>query len=261
VDRWFDLDGCDNVRDLGGLPVTTGGQTRSGVLLRSDTLQHASAADVSRLRDDFGLRTILDLRTPEETAREGRGPFDTEPIAYHHLSFLRTRWITPAQAAAAQEAAQTLVRVNSSEGRVEHYLDYLRLAGDSVAAAVRLIADEASGPTLFHCAAGKDRTGVLAAVVLSIVGVEREPIIDDYLATNERIHLIEARLAQLPSYESGIRTRADAEQLRVRREVMAGLLDRFEELWGGAAGWALSAGVPEESLAALRKRLVVGSDD
>jgi protein tyrosine/serine phosphatase len=257
VDRWYELEGCDNVRDLGGLPTEDGGQTRYGLLLRSDTLQHLTPADVIRLRDDFGLRTILDLRTPEETSREGRGPLGGEPIGYHNLSFLRTRWVTPAEVAAEEEAALALIRIRTSDDRVEHYLDYLRLAGDSVATAVTLIADEANGPTLFHCAAGKDRTGVLAAVVLSIVGVERQAIIDDYLATNDRIHLIETRLAALPSYERGIKTRADADQLRVRAEVMAGVLDRIEEVWGGAASWARQAGVPEESVAALRDRLVV----
>ncbi|WP_045877700.1 tyrosine-protein phosphatase [Pseudofrankia sp. DC12] len=261
MDRWYELEGCDNVRDLGGLPTLDGGQTQYGVLLRSDTLQHLSPADVLRLRDDFGLRTILDLRTPEELAREGRGPLGAEPIAHHNLSFLRTRWITPAEVAAEEEAAQALIRIRTSDDRVEHYLDYLRLAGDSVATAVRLIADEANGPTLFHCAAGKDRTGVLAAVVLSLVGVEPEAIIEDYLATNDRIHLIETRLAALPSYESGIRTRADADQLRVRPEVMAGVLDRIDETWGSATGWAQQAGVPAESVAALRGRLVVDITD
>jgi len=255
VDRWYELEECDNVRDLGGLPTVDGDQTRYGVLLRSGTLQHASPADVVRLRDEYGLRTILDLRTPEEATREGRGPLGAEPIAYHNLSFLRSRWIMPNE----EEAARELVRLRDTKDRVEHYLDYLRLAPDSVSTAVRLIADEASGPILFHCAAGKDRTGVLAAIVLSIVGVESAAIIDDYLATNERIGRIETRLAALPSYESGIRTRADADQLRVRPEVMAGVLERVREIWGDAAGWARSAGVPDESLDSLRKRLVVAA--
>ncbi|MBL7490193.1 tyrosine-protein phosphatase [Frankia sp. AgB1.9] len=261
MDRWYELEGCDNVRDLGGLPTVDGGQTQYGVLLRSDTLQHLSPAGVLRLRDDYGLRTILDLRTPEEATREGRGPLGDEAIAYHNLSFLRTRWLMPAEIAAEEEAALALIRIRTSDDRVEHYLDYLRLAGDSVSTAIGLIADEANGPTLFHCAAGKDRTGVLAAVVLSIVGVEREAIIEDYLATNDRIHLIETRLSALPSYERGIRTRADVDQLRVRPEVMAGVLERVDQTWGDAAGWARQAGLSDESITALRSRLVANNAD
>nr|MDT0665519.1 tyrosine-protein phosphatase [Micromonospora sp. DSM 115978] len=74
MDRWFDLIGCDNVRDLGGLPTVDGRTTRYGHLLRSDTLQDLTAGDVSRLHDGYGLRTVVDLRAPAEAAREGRGP-------------------------------------------------------------------------------------------------------------------------------------------------------------------------------------------
>ena len=248
------LEGCDNVRDLGGLPTVDGGQTRHGMLLRSATLQQATAADVLWLRDTFGLRQILDLRATEEAAREGRGLLELESITYHNLSFLATKWVFP-----EDPSYLALVRDRSSDDRVAHYLDYLRLAGPAVARAVQLICDADSGPTLFHCAAGKDRTGVLAALVLLIVGVDRDTIIADYLATNEYIHAIQERLSQLPSYEAGIRTRTESDQLRVRPEVMAGFLDGIDEIWGGADGWARESGIPEASLAGLRQRLVTTS--
>lgn len=251
MDRWYELDGCDNVRDLGGLPTVDGGQTRYGVLLRSDTLQHLTAGGVARLRDEFGLGTILDLRAVEEAAREGRGLLEFEPVKYHNLSFLTTRWVMP-----DDPTHDALVRTRTSADRVGHYLDYVRLAGDSVATAVRLICDADSGPTLFHCAAGKDRTGVLAALVLTIAGVDRGAIIADYVATNERIDLIESRLSQLPSYKRGFQTRSEADQLRVRADVMAGFLDGVDSTWGSASSWALEAGIPEESLDSLRQRLV-----
>ncbi|MBL7495553.1 tyrosine-protein phosphatase [Frankia sp. CNm7] len=251
MNRWYELDGCSNARDLGGLPTVDGGQTRYGVLLRSDTPQQLTAVAVARLRDEFGLRTVLDLRAVEEAEREGRGLLAQEAIAYHNLSFLTNRWVMP-----SDPSYDTLVRARDTGDRVAHYLDYLRLAGVSVATAVRLAADENSGPTLFHCAAGKDRTGVLAALVLSLVGVDRETIIADYLATNERLHLIEARLAALPSYGGGIRVRQEADQLRVRAEVMAGFLDGLDEIWGGAVAWARHAGIADDSLTALHQRLV-----
>jgi len=254
VDRWYEIDGCDNVRDLGGLPTIDGSETRYGVLLRSDTLQHLTAAGLARLRDEFNLRTILDLRAVEEAAREGRGLLEFEPVEYHNLSFLTTRWVMP-----DDPTYDALVRTRISDDRVSHYLDYVRLAGDAVATAVRLICDADNGPTLFHCAAGKDRTGVLAALVLTIAGVDREAIIADYVATNERIHLIESRLSQLPSYQRGIQTRAEADQLRVRAEVMAGFLEGVDTQWGSASAWAIQAGIPEDSLVSLRTRLV-GAD-
>ncbi|MBX6387918.1 MAG: tyrosine-protein phosphatase [Frankia sp.] len=251
MDRWYDLDGWDNARDLGGLPTLDGGRTRPGVLLRSDTPQELTPTDVARLRSEFGLRTVLDLRAQEEAQAEGRGLLAHEPVDYHNLSFLTGRWVMPSDPSYVQ-----LVRSRGTEDRVQHYLDYLRLAGDQVARAVQLVATEDSGPTLFHCAAGKDRTGVLAALILSLVGVERDIVIDDYVASNERIHRVEARLARLPSYARGLDTRTDLDQLRVRPDVMAGFLAGVDEIWGGPVGWARHAGLPEAHLTALRQRLV-----
>lgn len=250
MDRWFDLLGCDNIRDLGGLPTVDGGTTRHGHLLRSDTLQDLTPADVARLHD-YGLRTVIDLRAPAEAAREGRGPLAHEPtIAYYNLSFLPGEWIMP-----DDPRFPTIVRDLDSTDRIEHYLDYLRLAGDKVAEAVRLLADERNGPTVFHCAAGKDRTGTLAALVQSIVGVEAEAIVADYALTNERLPRVDARLAARPSYNLPDNP-LTLDALRCRPEVMRSFLERVAASWGGAWSWARGAGVTEAELRDLRTRLV-----
>jgi hypothetical protein len=250
VHRWFDLAGCDNVRDLGGLPTLDGGLTRPGVFLRGDTPQELTAADVVRLRDEFGLRTVLDLRADAEAAREGRGALEKEPVDYHQLSFLPGEWVMP-----DDPRYPAIIRDRRSEDRIEHYLDYLRLAGGAVAEALRMLATPGRGPTLFHCAAGKDRTGVLAALALGIVGVEHEAIVADYVATNDRIDRVDARLTRLPSYNSGP-DKLTADKLRVRAEVMVGFLAGVERTWDGPAAWARHAGVPEADLRTLRTRLV-----
>jgi hypothetical protein len=251
VDRWLDLGGCDNIRDLGGLPTIDGRTTRYGHLLRSDTLQDLTPADVDRLRDSYRLRTVVDLRAPAEAAREGRGPLAHVPVvAYHNLSFLPGEWIMP-----DDPRFPAIVRDLDSVDRVEHYLDYLRLAADRVADAIRLLADEGNGPTVFHCAAGKDRTGALAALVLSIVGVGTAAVVADYALTNERLPKVDARLAGRPSYNHpGNPLTLDA--LRCRPEVMGSFLERVELTWGGAWSWARAAGVTEAELRALRTRLV-----
>ncbi len=116
-----------------------------------------------------------------------------------------------------------IVKDRDSADRIEHYLDYLRLAGDSVARALHLLAQPAAGPALFHCAAGKDRTGMLAALLLSLVGVHPEAIIADYVQTNERIDRVNARLADRPSYNHSV-TSLTSGQLACRPEVMRGFL-------------------------------------
>src|SRR3978361_1295949 len=92
--RWLRLTGAENIRDLGGLPLQTGGYTRRGVLLRGDTLQELTEQDVKLLLD-FGLRTIIDLRTPMEADNEGRGPLADEPIAYVNLPFMPDELLVP----------------------------------------------------------------------------------------------------------------------------------------------------------------------
>ncbi|MGF7234857.1 MAG: tyrosine-protein phosphatase [Frankia sp.] len=257
--RWFDLSGCDNTRDLGGLPTVDGRVTRRGVLLRSDTLQELTGPDVERLRDDFGLRTVIDLRAPAEAAREGRGPLgapDPEPtgprapVEYHNLSFLKTEYVMP-----DDPRFPLIVADLDAQDRVEHYLDYLRRAGDTVAAALTVIARPGATPAVFHCAAGKDRTGVLAALLSDLVGVERDAIVEDFTLTNERIDRIDARLARLPSYRRE-RRKLTADQMSCRPEVMRGFLDGVDKSWGGTAPFALAHGVDQTDLARLRTLLV-----
>ncbi|CAO5149496.1 protein-tyrosine phosphatase [Frankia sp. AiPs1] len=250
MDRWFNLTGCDNVRDLGGLPTAEGAHTRYGVLLRADSVQMLTQGDVSLLRATFGLRAVLDLRAKEEALREGRGPLAMEDVAYHHLSFLPGEWVMP-----DDPRFPAIVRDLNPQDRVEHYLDYLRLAGSAVAEALRILAQPATGPALFHCAAGKDRTGVLAAMVLSIAGVDRAAIIDDYTQTNERIDRVNARLADRPSYHRQVNPN-NSGQLSCLPEVMAGFLDGVDAGWGSPAGWARAAGLAESDLRALRTTLV-----
>ncbi|MCK9876286.1 tyrosine-protein phosphatase [Frankia sp. Ag45/Mut15] len=250
MDRWFNLTGCDNVRDLGGLPTVDGSLTRYGACLRADSVQMLTPGDVSLLRDSFGLRAVLDLRAKEEALREGRGLLAEEDVAYHHLSFLPGEWVMP-----DDPRFPAIVRDLRTQDRVEHYLDYLRLAGPAVATALRVLAHSDTGPALFHCAAGKDRTGVLAAMLLSIAGVERSAIIDDYTQTNERIERVNARLADRPSYQRQIKPDS-AGQLSCLPEVMVGFLAGVDEGWGGPAAWARASGVTEAELAALRTTLV-----
>jgi protein-tyrosine phosphatase len=226
-----------------------GSATRGGVLLRSDTLQELTGADVRRLTVDFGLRTILDLRAPAEAAREGRGPLAAEPVGYLNLSFLSGEYIMP------DDARFPLIVADLEEqDRVEHYLDYLRLAGPTVAEALRTLARPGATPAIFHCAAGKDRTGVLAALLLEIAGVTRDAIVADFTMTNERIDLIDARLTRLPSYT---KRRAELEPGRTscQPEVMEAFLDQLAARWGGAVGFARRHGVGEDDLETLRALL------
>jgi protein-tyrosine phosphatase len=247
-ERWLPLSGADNVRDLGGLPLIGGGTTRFGQLVRADTLQELTPDDVAYLRR-YPLRTVLDLRTSIEAEREGRGRLAAEPVQYANLPFVPDAVIVP-----DDPAHEVVVADRRALDRVEHYLDYLRLAPARVVGALGMLAGPQATTALFHCAAGKDRTGVLAALTLEIAGVEREAVLDDYELTNARLPQVGARLLRLPTYRRYVGTLEPADLL-ARRETMAGFLQQLDDRWGGAAAWACRAGLSREALGRLRTLL------
>ena len=182
---WIDLEGAVNVRDVGGLPAQDGGQTAYGRLLRSENLQELSAADVSRLVDEIGVTTVVDLRTTGEVELEGPGPLDAVPSvrhAYHPvLPELGCRTDAVAEALLLKKREADLSRF-PDDIMCGHYLGYLEDRPEEVTGALRTIATS-EGAAIVHCAAGKDRTGVIVALALTVAGVEPEAIVADYMAT------------------------------------------------------------------------------
>lgn len=244
--RWIDFAQIDNVRDLGGLPVTGGGTTRFGVVLRSSTLQQATCDDLSHLVEKLGLRTVIDLRLPDEVEREGYGLIADANLTIANLPIRKS----PQSSLAARDLVPDKTRVDLTE----LYGQLLNGSGEHIVEAVRLIIDPDRHSLLFHCAAGKDRTGVLAAILLDAVGVPAEAIAHDYALTNERIQKVRDRLDALPSYEGLPQTNTGI--LAVSPEVMTRFLENLYADHGGAAKWLLTQGLSESELHLLRKALV-----
>ena len=239
--RFVPLAGASNFRDLGGLPTSTGGSTRWRRVFRSDTLQELTQQDVEVLRGDIGLTTIIDLRTSREIANEGRGLLEAEPIAYVHLPFI------------ADLEVQDEVPDAAERDVLADYVHMLDTAGHTIAEAVHTVATS-DGPVVFHCAAGKDRTGILAALLELLAGVPRDAVVGDYELTNEVIEQICERLARFDTY-TNVRTNPWT-HFRCRPEVMEGFVDLLDERYGGAGGWARSARLAHTDLTRLRTLLV-----
>jgi protein-tyrosine phosphatase len=245
---WLDLQGTANTRDIGGLPAR-GGLIRSRLLIRSDNLQNLTRSDLELLVENVGVRTVLDLRTSAERSGEGPTPLAAHDHVIHFpLSFL------PHQDSPELDASVVLPD-RWDDGPIGAYLHYVRDRPDSFAAAVRRLADPAAGGSIVHCAAGKDRTGLLVAVVLDTLGTDRELIYADYHLTNERIERIFARLAASSTYSAGVR-RIGMDAHRVDPATMKAVLETLDEWHGSPAGFLRSAGITDEELDQLAARFI-----
>jgi protein-tyrosine phosphatase len=253
---WIDLEGAVNVRDVGGLPTEDGRKTVGARLLRADNLQELSPSDIATLVRDIGLTTVVDLRSSAELASEGPAPLDgVAGVRHAHHPVLPEKGTTTDVVADA-----LLTRDDKDRSRYPddpmcgHYLGYLEDRPDQVTAALRSIA-YAGGAALVHCAAGKDRTGVLVALALTAAGVRPEAVVADYAATGERIGAVLERLRRSRTYASDINSKP-AGVHRPRPETMSAFLEQMDSRYGGVAGWLAGHDFGGDDLRLLRSRLL-----
>ncbi|MBW8482766.1 tyrosine-protein phosphatase [Actinomadura parmotrematis] len=274
--RWIPLDGAVNVRDLGGLPTHDGRTTRLGRVLRADNLQDLSVADTRLLLHHYALKNVIDLRSDAEVSLEGPGPLTRTPsVTIHHLSLFsegghhtdvaadtpRTididrvlPWQNRTDDPTEDPTGNTAGNATDTDRSVGHYHGYLRDRGDSIVAALRIMT-RTDGSALVHCAAGKDRTGVVCALALETIGVTRQAIVTDYTQTGERIDAIMRRLRASDTYAADLDSRPDDSHVP-HAAIMEKFLSRLAEEHGGAVGWLAGHGWTDEDTAALQARLL-----
>ncbi len=243
--HWIELDGAVNARAV--VP---------GALLRSDNLQSLSARDVRRLLREERVELVLDLRTLVEVEREGPGPLTREPAVRIEHRSLYPESVVPSPPSEERITPWHIGHdgwLPDETPVVRAYLGYLHRRPDSVVAAIRAIA-RADGAVLVHCAAGKDRTGVIVAMALDAAGVERERIVSDYLASTQRIEAILARLISSPTYRAELEGHDPARHAPVPGTIER-VLELLDERSGGATAWLLDRGLAAEDLGRLRQRL------
>ncbi len=227
-----------NTRDLGGLPLEGGGVTRSGVFFRSDVPLDLGEDDLAEL-ERRGLSTVVDLRQPYELERDPSCLTDRSGVTCHNVEV----WGRIDQGSAPRDEYDITA----------FYLAALDHAGPAFAEAVRILA-ESDGAALFHCTAGKDRTGLLALLLLEVAGVPTEQIVEDFALTHDRIDPLRERLL------------ADAEKRGVSRQEFSRLLGATPDLinpaiehlhgkYGGAEAYLKSHGATDATLDKVREKL------
>jgi protein-tyrosine phosphatase len=222
-----------NARDLGGLPLKDG-QVRRGALVRSESLTRLGEGGVGALKE-AGVSRVVDLRRQGESPDPH--PYSDDPEVYVNL---------PVEDPADIKA--------STGPMVDLYLDMVDARPELFAEAVGAIADAPPGAVVVHCAGGKDRTGLVVAMALTLVGAEPEVVAADYALTEERIAPL------MRTYLASIEDDARREEVRVAQSTPASniltVLQHLEEQRGGVEAYLRDGGLTEEQVRRLRERLV-----
>jgi protein-tyrosine phosphatase len=240
VERRIELEGCHNFRDLGGYPACDGRRVRWRALFRADDLSRLTSAGVAVLRDELRVGIVVDLRSANELAGDGPRGLDAEPIRFHHH---------PLFAGVVRGASRGVALADI-------YFALLETAREPMARVIATLAG-ADVPAVFHCAAGKDRTGIVSAVLLGLLGVADEVVVDDYAASQAALGPLIERLLADASYREMLAA-LPPETLHARPETMAAMLTRVRDGFGSMRGYAREIGVPDAVVERLASRLLVG---
>lgn len=219
---YLPLEGAQNARDVGGYPAASGRTTAALRLLRTARLSDLTEPDREYLAS-IGLRTVVDLRSDFEIERapDALGLLDVE--VYNTPPRLDTE--------SEAETLEDLYRTWTDE------------SGDRFTAGFRALARPGGLPGLVHCTAGKDRTGILVALILELLGVDEKVIVEDYLISNTALRFD---------------TPAPLANHRIEPRFIAGLLAHVRQRYGGAEAYFKAFGATDEEILRVREGLVEG---
>lgn len=234
-----------NFRDLGGYPTADGRATKWNTLYRADGLYRLTAADARKVAD-LGVRTVVDLRTDNEVRTRGRFPVRDHAVSYHHLPIIDATWgesVTPE----IEDSVEFLVWA---------YRQMLAEAAPRFADAIRLLASTDALPAVFHCAAGKDRTGILSALVLGSLGVDDAIIAADYGLTRQATQRLVAWARVHQPELADLYLKMPARFVAADPQAMTVILGDLASGHGSVRNFVRDIGVDEPTLAALERGLL-----
>jgi len=249
--RRLPLEGMRNVRDLGGFPVSGRGVTRYKVFIRSDSPHRVTEDDIEFLMN-YGVAVNIDFRGDPEIKRKPNRLANVSGIRY-------CRCVTfDSQVAFASQKKREPGRplMDSFVNWGEKYIEMADNCRDWVRDSLRIMAGT-DGGVLFNCATGKDRTGIISALVLSLAGVSREDIIADYCISELYLkelyeELLDAYMKMWPEENASI----NDPFFKTDPSNMAIFLNHIGDNYDGAEGYLLSCGLEKDELEAIREKLV-----
>jgi protein-tyrosine phosphatase len=240
-----------NFRDLGGHPTSSGARTVHGRVFRADGVHRCAEADITRL-EQIGMARVIDLRTERERANDGCFDEEHHSIDYRHVPVLEE--VRGVAGAAAEERPVEERQL----ALLDTYRKILAKRGERLVEVLELIVS-APGPVVFHCTAGKDRTGIVTALVLSSVGVDDERIAVDYGRSREAMdRLVEWYRANRSHDMSGANLRDDRSSrlLGADPEWMLTVLTELRTDYGDVPGYLRAVGADASLVDGLRARML-----
>ena len=236
LDRNLDWEGCVNARDLGGLPTAEGRRTRWGAIVRSDSLDHLTTAGWSALQT-HGIRTIVDLRNDEELGYEAQARPDGLTTVHVPLDDI------------ADTEFWKYLWDEELDGTPLLHGPFLYRKPERCAAAVAAVARAGPGGVVFHCGIGRDRTGIVALLLLALVGVTPDEIASDYELSNDRLRPHRAKLGK-EDQSAWTEERLRRANTSARALILATLASLDVD------AYLRTGGLGDDDLAAIRARLL-----
>jgi protein tyrosine/serine phosphatase len=246
-----ELAGYVNFRDLGG-HTTPHGVTVSGRIFRSDSLAHAGDEHVEHLVEERGVRTVVDLRGEQEVEAFPNQPMADAGVTLHHVPL-----IDPAARRRSSEAGEGAERSEGYDWKnmtlVDLYQFIVRDSGPRFVEVLRVICNPDNHPLVFHCAAGKDRAGLIAATVLGLLEVPDDEIVDDYALTAAALDGLYAR-AHARAGATG--TPPNDRFMTAEAETMREVLAWWHEQYGTVEQYMLGHGLTQDEIDTLRAAMI-----
>ena len=239
-ERHYSFEGCFNFRDIGGYLNQDGRRVKKGLYFRAGRQDRMTNKDLAQL-SDLNISTQIDLRKKEEVLDQGRGPLEDMGAKYINISVIPE---------GGSEKLNKLVGDTGISGK--RYLGYLEFGPTSWLRLFGILAEEENLPVLLHCTAGKDRTGVSTAFLLSVLGVSRDIIEADYLLTNLDTERQADFIESTVGYPEGYNREKMISIAGVPKDAMKDFLDGVESRWGSVIEYLEKIGVTREQMDQVR---------
>ena len=248
----MNLKSVRNFRDIGGIPANENGMIRKGIVYRSANPDKISKEDIIRLRE-LNIRTVVDLRAPDEIKKRRRSVDHAVTLSLP-LDFQKTTRERLKPYLYKKGTEKILADISN-----QLYLDILDASAPAFRQIAELLSSGEGSPLLIHCFAGKDRTGIIVALILLALGTDSQFIIDDFMKSND---------ALLPYFKRRLRIRKIItfgyfpsnrmlSVITVKQRNINSVIDRVNNHYGGIEGYLASAGFDISKMKDLREKLCI----